>query len=307
MNGSLLVAAAAVWMTASSASAQTIGTFRWRTEPYCNVLQLTVTQNGNVFALNGFDEPCGNPRLPVQGVAVLQNDGSVTLGLTVMSMPGGAPVSLQANVSLATASGTWRDNVGQTGPFTINPASTPGSPRPLQLVAGPPGPQGPAGPTGPQGLQGPQGPQGSQGPPGPTAASFAHNISASTITDAPVEITKLSGPGNGGLLTTTFNARLVINGALTIGNSAGNTEFSVIRCRLQLDGGAGFSNVGPEMYSESLGNNNHDEAYDIPLIAVVDRPAGTVDVRIVCHDSHHTANSLPRARAAAISVIAAAQ
>ncbi len=77
---SLLVTIAAVSIAAADASAQVIGTFRWRTEPYCNVLNLTVTQNASVFTLDGFDEPCnGNPRLPVHGVAVLQANGALRL------------------------------------------------------------------------------------------------------------------------------------------------------------------------------------------------------------------------------------
>jgi len=41
--------------------------FRWRTEPYCNVLTVTVTPVGGVYTLDGFDEPCGgNPKQPGQ-------------------------------------------------------------------------------------------------------------------------------------------------------------------------------------------------------------------------------------------------
>ncbi len=128
----LLVVSSAL-LTPFAADAQVIGTFRWRTEPFCNVLNLTVTQTGTVFTLNGFDEPCGgNPRLPVHGVAVLQPNGSVTIGLSVISLPGGAPVSLEADINIATVSGTWRDSVGRTGPFMFNPSGTAGSPRPLE-------------------------------------------------------------------------------------------------------------------------------------------------------------------------------
>lgn len=161
---------------ASSASAQVIGTFRWRIEPYCNVLTLTVTQNGSVLMLNGFDEPCGGSlRLPVQGIAVPQTNGSVTLGLTILSLPGGAPVNIEAGLSLATGSGIWRDSAGRSGPLAFNPATTSGAPRPLTLLSGPPGPPGSPGPLGPQGLpgaQGSSGPAGPQGPPG-TATAWA--------------------------------------------------------------------------------------------------------------------------------------
>lgn len=65
----------------------------------------------------------------------------------------------------------------------------------------------------------------------------------------------------------------MITGAVTIGNAAGNGEFSVVRCRLQINGGGGFVPVGPEMYTESLGDSNQDEAYNIALVAA-HGPAG---------------------------------
>jgi hypothetical protein len=116
----------------SAASAQTLGTFRWRTEPFCNVLNLTVTQTGSTFTLDGFDEQCGgNPRLPVHGIAVPQPNGSITLGLSVVNAPGSPlPVNLEAVISPATVSGTWRDSVGGSGTFTFNPAGISGGPRP---------------------------------------------------------------------------------------------------------------------------------------------------------------------------------
>jgi hypothetical protein len=76
-----------------------------------------------------------------------------------------------------------------------------------------PGGGGGQGPQGPQGLAGPQGPA---GPPGPTAASFAHFFgNAIAIPETPIEITKLSNPMSGGAITTTFGARLVIDGAVS--------------------------------------------------------------------------------------------
>ncbi len=43
----------ALTLAASTASAQTIGTFRWRTAPYCNVMTVTVTQVGSFYRLEG--------------------------------------------------------------------------------------------------------------------------------------------------------------------------------------------------------------------------------------------------------------
>lgn len=113
-------------------TAQPLGSFRWRTEPYCNVITLAVSQNGAVYTLDGFDEPCGNnPRLPLHGIAVPQANGSVTFGLSVLNVPGGAPVNLEATINLPAVSGTWRDSAGNTGALTFSPSGAPGAPRPL--------------------------------------------------------------------------------------------------------------------------------------------------------------------------------
>ncbi len=143
-------------------------------EPFCNVLTLTVEQRGSVFLLNGFDEPCGGSlRLPVQGLAVPQLDGIITLGLTVLRLPGGAPVNLEAAINLPSVSGTWRDSAGSSGAFTFGPTGTSGSPRPLQAATGPQGPVGPPGPPGGHGAPGVQGPTGVQGAPGPAGTATA--------------------------------------------------------------------------------------------------------------------------------------
>jgi hypothetical protein len=127
-----LFTALAAILPASAASAQVLGTFRWRTAPYCNVLNLLVVQNGAVFTLDGFDEQCGgNPRQPVHGIAVPQPNGTVVIGLTVVSLPGPTEsVTLQAVVDMGTISGTWHDSAGSTGPFVFSPGGTSGGPRP---------------------------------------------------------------------------------------------------------------------------------------------------------------------------------
>lgn len=116
--------------SASVASAQPLGTFRWRTEPYCNVITVTVTPMGGVFTLDGFDEQCGgNPKQPVRGVALPQANGSITIGVSVVMLPGGTPVNIEAGISPSSLSGTWRDSAGNSGAFTFNPATTSGGPR----------------------------------------------------------------------------------------------------------------------------------------------------------------------------------
>jgi hypothetical protein len=125
---------AAVLMATMAASdttmAQPIGTFRWQTEPHCNVLTLTVTAQSGTFQLQGFEEVCGGePRRPVLGVGVFQGDGTVTVGLTVLNVPGGAPVNLDGTISPATLSGTWRDSIGATGSLRFDPHAVGGTPR----------------------------------------------------------------------------------------------------------------------------------------------------------------------------------
>lgn len=131
MIRSIVLMLALLPLMPSAASAQTLGTFQWRTEPYCNVLTLTVVQHGGIFTLDGFDEPCGgNPKQPVHGVAVPQTNGSITIGLSVVSLPGGAPVNLEAGVSPTSFGGTWRDSAGNDGTLTFSPAGVSGGPRP---------------------------------------------------------------------------------------------------------------------------------------------------------------------------------
>lgn len=132
MQLSWLMVCAVVVAGVGELSAQPLGTFRWRTEPYCNVITVTVTPVGGVYTLDGFDEQCGgNPRQPVRGVALPQANGSVTLGLSVVVLPGGAPVNIEAGISASGLSGTWRDSAGNSGPMTFNPTSTGGGPRPV--------------------------------------------------------------------------------------------------------------------------------------------------------------------------------
>lgn len=121
---------------ARQTAAQPIGTFRWQQQPYCNVLTLSVTPSGGVFLLDGYDDECGGPRrASAVGIAFLNLDGSVGMGLTVVSV-GGTPVHLDATVSLATLNGTWHDNAAQSGAWTFTPGASSGgtsrpAPRPL--------------------------------------------------------------------------------------------------------------------------------------------------------------------------------
>lgn len=113
-------------------SAQVVGEFRWQTQPYCNVLTLTVVQQGAQFHLSGSDDLCGTGVAPVTGTALVPG-AAVAIGVTISS-PSGAPAHLTASVSPATMSGTWNDADGRTGLFVFNAAAG-GAPRPAPATA----------------------------------------------------------------------------------------------------------------------------------------------------------------------------
>lgn len=119
-------------LAATTASAQSLGTFRWQLTPFCNVVSLGVTQNGGVFTLDGFDDQCGAAtRAAVVGTAFPNPDSTIGLGLSIVATPGAAPVHVDVTLSLATIGGPWRDSAGNTGTFVFNPAvPAPGAPRP---------------------------------------------------------------------------------------------------------------------------------------------------------------------------------
>lgn len=116
---------------AAPAGAQTIGTFRWQLAPYGSVLNLTVTQQGSIYLINGFETQCGgNLSLPVSGTAVLQANGQVFIGVTSIT-ENGQGLHTRAYVNLSDFGGSWADNAGNYNqPLIFNPGNTcPGGPR----------------------------------------------------------------------------------------------------------------------------------------------------------------------------------
>jgi hypothetical protein len=121
----------ALVLSAAPAFAQSLGTFRWQLQPYGSVLQISVTQQGGIFLLDGIELQCGgNASLPVNGVAVPQANGSVILGLTTIN-ENGRGIHTRATVNTADFGGFYSDNAGNTNqPFIFNPGETcPGGPR----------------------------------------------------------------------------------------------------------------------------------------------------------------------------------
>jgi hypothetical protein len=123
-----------VLATGVATGAQTLGNFTWQLQPYCNRVTVTVTQSGGLYTLHGTDDQCGAPqKAPVVGVAAPNPDGTIGFGLNIVS-PAGQPIPVQARISIATLSGTWSDNAGNSGTFTFGGPGG-GDPRP-----GPPAP-----------------------------------------------------------------------------------------------------------------------------------------------------------------------
>ncbi|MDH4066821.1 MAG: hypothetical protein OEW19_20665, partial [Acidobacteriota bacterium] len=125
----------------AAAMAQSLGTFRWQLQPYCNIVTVTVTQVGGVYRLEGTDDRCGGgvDLASALGVAFLNPGGSIGIGLSIVTTPAGAPVHVAADIALGTLSGTWRDSAGGVGAFVFSPgAGTGGSPRPQPPPGVPP-------------------------------------------------------------------------------------------------------------------------------------------------------------------------
>lgn len=129
----LFLVLAAAW---GRADAQSIGTFNWRLSPFCNQVTLTVTQNGAIYTLDGYDDLCGaTQRAPLNGLGVLNPDGSIGFGLHIVA-PSGKPVHVDARITIAGGlSGTWSDSTGNSGAFVLNGAPA-GIPRPPAAAAG---------------------------------------------------------------------------------------------------------------------------------------------------------------------------
>jgi hypothetical protein len=137
----LTLAALCISGVAGTAAAQTVGTFRWQQLPYCNVITLTVVQQSGIYQVDGFDDQCGAAtRAAVTGMGFPNPNGTIGFGLTVVTTPGGSPLHIDATITLAALSGTWRDSSGATGAWTFTPgAAAAGSTRPALRTAFPAG------------------------------------------------------------------------------------------------------------------------------------------------------------------------
>lgn len=134
-----IITAVALLATSTAAGAQSLGTFRWQMQPYCNVVTLDVTQTGSGFRLEGTDDQCGAgaDRASAIGTAFPNPDGTIGIGLTIITSPTSAAAHVDAQLAPGGFSGSWRDDSGQRGAFTFTPgAGTGGNSRPTPSIGG---------------------------------------------------------------------------------------------------------------------------------------------------------------------------
>ena len=121
---------------AAPAAAQSLGSFTWQLQPFCNKVVVTVTQDGALYHVDGYDDQCGaGQRAPLVGLATPNPDGSIGFGLNIVTVPGGRNVHVDARIDLGTLSGPWSDSAGNSGTYAYNGAAG-GSPRPAPTVPG---------------------------------------------------------------------------------------------------------------------------------------------------------------------------
>lgn len=126
--------AAFVTLGCAIAHAQPLGIYRWQFQPYCNVVSFAVVQQGPAYVLTGTDHLCGaDQTAPATGTAVLNPDGTIGLGFTVV-LPGGRAAHVSATIAISGLSGTWHDADGYTGAFAFNGAMPGGAPRPAPIA-----------------------------------------------------------------------------------------------------------------------------------------------------------------------------
>lgn len=130
-----LVGIVLVTLAAVPANAQVIGTFKWQTLPYCNVVTMTVTQQGSMYQLNGSDDVCAGGSAPATGTALV-TAGGLGLGFTIV-LPSGRAAHITSTVNVTTGNGTWNDADGNSGTFLFasGPAGPGPSPRPAPAAA----------------------------------------------------------------------------------------------------------------------------------------------------------------------------
>lgn len=132
----VLTAAFASMLAGGAADAQSLGTFTWQLQPFCNRLVVTVTQAGALYHVDGYDDQCGAPqRAALVGLATPNPDGTIGFGLNIVTAPGGRNVHVDARIDQGSLGGPWSDSAGNSGAFVLGGAAA-GSPRPAPALPG---------------------------------------------------------------------------------------------------------------------------------------------------------------------------
>jgi hypothetical protein len=132
----------------------------------------------------------------------------------------------------------------------------------------------------------------------PTTPAYAISQDVDTV------VVSLTDTGAGGKVTVSRASRLLVHGSVTVGNSAGASQYSIVKCRAQTNKGSGWTDFGATFSTESVGNSNHDETYTISIVGGAAVSKGTYNVRLVCIDDFQSSGSLPRVRAEGLTVTA---
>ena len=135
---------------------------------------------------------------------------------------------------------------------------------------------------------GPQG-KGEKGEPGPTASGYAQeqNLGSSTTGSSEAVAIALSGSGGSGPLAVGFNARLQVQGivSVTMSNTAEEGDYLGTSCKPQVAAvGSAFSDIGPSSYTRLIQGDPQGGSADgtVDVVGAVNVSPGTYDARIVC-------------------------
>ena len=107
--------ALALLLAPRTAGAQPLGIFTWQLAPFCNIVSVEVLQTGSVYRLQGADDQCGSTLATAVGMAYPNRDGTIGLGLLIVTAPGGVPVHVSASLRRNDLGGSWRDSAGNSG------------------------------------------------------------------------------------------------------------------------------------------------------------------------------------------------
>ena len=127
----VLAAAALLAQWTGTAQAQNLGTFTFQLQPYCNVITMTITQEGATYRLAGWDDACGAvQRYPMSGTITANSNGTLAFGFEVTRTNGIAVDTTFTFTPAPPYSGPWSDSAGNSGTFVFGGAATGNPARP---------------------------------------------------------------------------------------------------------------------------------------------------------------------------------